>query len=167
MTNRPVTALALTFALAVLGCDSGGKMRPGGSGGSSAGGSGGSTGGSGGSTGGSGGGSLGGSGGSSGSGGSGARDGGGGMSTPAAMYFKSVCACPVLTGFKPQEFCEAYTEICGYMGAGRYASEMDCLSKFKGGASDADGRKAGALCCAYMMPAMKEARCAAAGPGGS
>ena len=36
------------------------------------------------------------------------------------------------------------------------------MTGFKGGASDSDARKAGALCCAYKMPEMKEARCAAA-----
>jgi hypothetical protein len=81
------------------------------------------------------------------------------------MFFKQTCECPVLTGFTNEQFCQAYTEICGYTGAGRYQSEMDCMMRFRGGASDADGRKAGALCCAYKMPEMKETRCQQAGPG--
>ena len=52
------------------------------------------------------------------------------------------------------------------MGMGRYKDEADCKTRFKGGSNDGDGRKAGALCCAFQMPAMKEAQCAKAGPGG-
>ena len=106
--------------------------------------------------------STGGSSGTGGGGGMSGTGGGSGTSTPMAMSFKMNCECPVLTGFSPQQFCEAYTEICGYTGANRYADEATCLKTFKGGSSDADGKKAGALCCAYKMPAMKEARCAAA-----
>jgi hypothetical protein len=96
------------------------------------------------------------------SGGTGGADAGGskdaGTSTVAASFFKSTCECPVLTGFTNEQFCQAYTEICGYMGTGRYKDEAHCMSKFKGGSSDADGKKAGALCCAFKMPDMKESR---------
>jgi hypothetical protein len=88
--------------------------------------------------------------------------GGGGMSTADALYFYKNCECPVLSGFTSKQFCDAYAEICGFTGANRYASQAACMTGFKGGSSDADSKKAGALCCAYKMPDMRESRCAAA-----
>ena len=108
-----------------------------------------------------------GAGGKPGSGGSGgAKPDSGGANDGPAAYFKSTCAYPVLSGFSPEEFCLAYTEICTYTGAGRWASEADCLAKFKGRASDSDACKAGHLCRAYKLPMLKkEMDCASAGTG--
>jgi hypothetical protein len=65
-----------------------------------------------------------------------------------------------MTGWSPDEFCEAYGEICTFGGAQRYKDLADCKAKFKGFSSDADGCKAGHLCRAFKEPGMKEMDCA-------
>jgi hypothetical protein len=79
---------------------------------------------------------------------------------PLAAMFKKQCFFPVMTGWAPDEFCEAYGEICTFGGAQRYKDLADCKAKFKGLSSDADGCKAGHLCRAWKEPAMKEMDCA-------
>jgi hypothetical protein len=152
----------------------GGGSASGGSSGSGSGGAsatGGSGSGAGGSTSGTGG-SSSGTGGGSGSGGAGRDSGGGGgetgapdtgSSNPGAAVFKNTCEYPVMSGFMPSEFCPAYAEICTFTGTGRYTSLADCMTKFKGGASDGDACKAGHLCRAFKAPSMKEADCASSG----
>ena len=103
-------------------------------------------------------------GGSSGAGGSSATDtAAGGANDGPAAYFKSTCDYPVMSGYSPIEFCTTYAEICTFVGAGRYKDMAECMTRFKGGSSDADACKAGHLCRAFKLPAGKEKDCASAG----
>ncbi len=124
-------------------------------------------GGSGGSAGSAGSGGSGGSGG--GGGGSSAQDAGGARPIDAAAGDRPPpspwpgCGEPVMSGYTPAEFCPVYEKVCGFGGNDHWASLMECMTGFKGGASDGDACKAGHLCRAATVPqsaAMKESDCA-------